>query len=110
MRKKLAYLFFLTLGLFWLLGMTSPSSVKLPIYLLVFSVIYIIFILAILIIASLAYPNTSNSERLFVAVVLSFCPVIVLALESMSTVSLIDTLLAISVPAIIVWYGLKKIY
>jgi hypothetical protein len=34
----------------------------------------------------------------------------VLALESMSTVSLIDTLLAISVPAIIVWYGLKKIY
>lgn len=92
-----------------LLGFIPPDEVKLPIYLLVFSIVYILFTLFGLTIARLAYPKTSYQRKFFVSLVAAFCPLTLMALSTMSTISAIDLFLTFLVPMIVIWYGLKRI-
>jgi hypothetical protein len=109
MRKKLILFLLILAGLLFLLGTTSPDDVEISVYLLVFSLIYILLILVGLMITGLAYPSFSNQKRFFISVVAAFCPLTLLALGTMSTISAIDFFLAIIVPLIVIWYGVKRI-
>jgi hypothetical protein len=91
-----------------LFGFTSPNQSSLPTLLLAFSILYLFCAMIFLIIINLAYDDIKKSQGIFIAFVLAFCPVLLLALESLSTVSFIDILLAIGLPVVIVWYGVKR--
>jgi hypothetical protein len=92
-----------------LLGYTDPSSVNLIIYLAVFGLIYIFCLVSIYMIIKVAYPNLSNYRQVFVAIVLAFSPVSLLAIGTLSSLKLLDVVLCIGVPSAIVWYGLRQI-
>jgi hypothetical protein len=108
MKKIIFSIIVLLIGFALLLGFTSPNKVTLPVYLAVFAIIYLFCTLVLLIIFQLAYSNMLISKKIFISTVLAFCPVILLALNTLSTISLLDVLLAFGVPLLIVWYGFKR--
>ena len=108
MIKKILTLLFISTGLLLLTSVTSPVNATLPIYLAVFSLVYFFFVVLFLIIISLTYAGYDKSKQYFFAVVLGFSPTILLALASLSTISIIDVVLALGVPMMIVWYGVKR--
>lgn len=105
---KLISLLAAIITLVLLLGLTSPVNAPLSIYLAVFFVAYWLCFICIILIIDLAYSQVPRKMRIFTATVLSFSPTILLALASLSSISITDLLLAIGVPAAIVWYGLKS--
>lgn len=90
------------------MGLTSPNAATLPIYLVAFSLVYIFCVLVISLILKIGYSHLADNKRYFIAVVIGFTPTILLALASLSDLSLIDILLAFGLPAAIAWYGLKS--
>ncbi|MFO0881843.1 MAG: hypothetical protein U0491_00090 [Candidatus Saccharimonadales bacterium] len=108
MNKRIIILFATIIALIALMGATSPNTARLPLYLVVFSLIYIISMLVIQLFLDIAYSSLTRSEKLFISIVFAFCPAVIMALGSLSSVSFIDIVLAIGVPAIIVWYGLRR--
>ena len=108
MKRKLLLVIILGVLLILLFSFTSPVQTSLPIFLMVFSLLFFFFASLFLIIISLAYDNLRQSQIIFIALVLAFCPVTFLALESLSTISILDILLTIGIPVIIIWYGLKR--
>jgi uncharacterized membrane protein len=46
-------------------------------------------------------------QRILVSVVLGFTPTVLCALMTLGTVSAIDIVLAIAVPALVAWYGIR---
>lgn len=107
MKKKLILLLIMSGLLAGLLAMTSPNTTNLPVYLVVFGLIYLFFVLVITIIADLAYAKSTPRARFFGASILAFSPTIILAIASLSSLTFIDVILALGVPLAIVWYGLK---
>jgi hypothetical protein len=108
MTKIISAIILFVIGLGLLLGLTSPNHVSLLVYLAVFIIIYFICLLILLLILNFTHPDMSMTKRLFIATVLAFAPIILLALNTISTLSLLDILLACGVPSIIVWYGFKR--
>lgn len=108
MIKRILTLLLFGTGLLLLTSATSPVNATLPIYLAVFSLVYMFFVVLLLIVISLMYASYDKTKQYFIAVVLGFSPTILLALASLSTISVIDVLLALGVPAMIVWYGVKR--
>ena len=107
MKKKLISLTVLAFLLIGIFGFTSPAQIGLPMYLLVFGFVYIFFALLILVIADLAYAKSPEKNRMFGSVVLAFSPTIILAISSLSSLTFVDFLLALGIPIVIVWYGLR---
>jgi|GEM_PF-6464487 len=106
MKQKTLVLLFGFIFLVLFLGIISPTSAQLPVYLVLFSIVYTIFAALFSIIIDVAYAKTPKNRRRFTAIVLAFSPTILLALASLSSISVVDFILAVSVPAAIVWYGL----
>ncbi|MCK9641774.1 MAG: hypothetical protein M0R39_17865 [Prolixibacteraceae bacterium] len=109
MKKRIFIAIASALILLTVLLASSPGEVSLPIYLAVFIDIYVFCVCMIAIIIDLAYGNLPSRQKTFMSLVLAFTPLSLLALETLSTVSLIDVVLAVGLPALLVWYGLKKI-
>jgi hypothetical protein len=107
MKKIILSIIILGLALLLLMGFTSPNSVTLPVYLAVFLVIYLICIFILILILNLAYANLRYSKKLFISAILAFSPVLFLALGTLSSISVLDFVLVIGLPAIIAWYGLR---
>lgn len=72
-----------------------------------FLMVYVTSFLLIKIVIDLAYGQVKRNIRLFAGLVLAFTPTILLALSSLSDISIIDVVFAFGVPAIIVWYAIK---
>ena len=108
MNKKIILLITTSLLLVSIFGFISPTSAGLPLYIFVFSLIYIISFLVIILFLDLAYSTLPKAERRFIALVLGFSPTLVLALASLSSLSVIDFALAVGVPIIIIWYGVRR--
>lgn len=107
MKKKIILLFLTLLSLVSFLGFVSPNSARLPVYLVIFSLVYVVFALVFSLVIDLAYARLPKSRRRFAAIILGFSPTIILALTSLSSVSVVDFTLAIAIPVVIVWYGLR---
>lgn len=108
MKIKITALVICSVALGLLLAATNPNGAKLPLYLLIFSLVYVISSLLLLLFLDLAYSGLHSVEKRFIAIVLGFSPTILLALASLSTLSVIDVLLATGIPFIIVWYGIRR--
>lgn len=108
MRKIIIAIILLLAAFTLLLGYTSPNNVTLPVYLAVFAVIYLFFALIVFATISLAYNHMARTRIIFLSVVIAFAPVILLALNTISTLSLLDIILALGIPLIVVWYGFKR--
>jgi hypothetical protein len=90
------------------LGTISPNGAKLSTYLVVFSLFYILFTLLCLLFIELAYAHISRYQQVFSAIVIGFSPTILLALASLTSLSIIDVVLALGIPFVIVWYSLRR--
>ncbi len=108
MKKKIIILASSITALVIVLGTIPPTGAKLSTYLLVFSLLYVFFTVLCLLFIELAYSHISRYQQLFTAIVLGFSPTILLALASLTSLSIIDVVLAVGVPFIIVWYSLKR--
>ena len=91
-----------------LLGLTKPDGNNIAIYLAIFGLVYALSVQIVYIIFEIAYPKVTKSNKLFIAIVLAFTPVMLLALSTLNSVELIDIVLSIGVPLAIVWYGIKQ--
>ena len=91
-----------------LLGIISPDSVSLPLYLVVLAFFYAISTIIILIVIKLFFTDISVQRQRFVATVCGFIPVGILALGSLSRLTFLDVLLVTTVPLLIVWYAIKR--
>lgn len=108
MIKKLLLLATCVVALAFLLALQSPKGAGLPLYLAVFFLVYIICVVVTLLFIELAYSHIGKNKQLFNAVVLGFSPVILLALASLSSLSLVDVLLAVGIPSAVVWYSSRR--
>ena len=108
MNKKMVTLLGTLLALVGVLSLSSPVGGRAPLFLLVFALVYTVSSLLIRLVLDLAYGGMPVSERRFIALVLAFSPTILLALSSLSTLSVIDIVLAIGVPVIVIWYGVRR--
>jgi hypothetical protein len=108
MKKLALFAAFIALVLLLILSLFNPTTVALPLFMLVFVLIYALATLLILIIIRWMNPKLSRTRLAFCACVLAFCPVALLALQSIGNLSFLDAVLSIALPAIIVWYALKK--
>jgi len=107
MKNNLIILCTSTIALAVIFASTSPDGVGLPVYLAVFSLVYIFCLSVITLVLELAYSKTPKTSRRFTAIVLAFSPTILLAIATLSSLTIIDFLLALGIPIVIVWYGLK---
>lgn len=107
MKNNLIILFASMIALAVVFACTSPDGVGLPVYLAVFSLVYIFCLSVITLVLELAYSKTPKASRRFTAIVLAFSPTILLAIATLSSLTIIDFLLALGIPIVIVWYGLK---
>lgn len=107
MKNNLIVLMASAMALAIVFASTSPNNIGLPVYLGVFSLIYIFCLSVITLVIELAYAKTPKNTRRFIAIVLAFSPTILLAITTLSSLTIIDFLLAVGIPAVIVWYGLK---
>ena len=107
MKKIILLLIVLGVTLLLLTGFTSPNNVTLPVYLAVFLVIYLICVFILMLIINLAYIGLQRSKTIFISAVLAFTPVLFLAFGTLSSISVLDFVLVIGLPAVIVWYGLR---
>lgn len=90
------------------LGLVSHDDASLPFYLLILALFYIFFTLLGLLIITLFYRDADISKRRFVAVMLGFIPVGIIALGSLSRLTFIDVFLVVAIPLVIVWYAIKR--
>lgn len=95
-------------GILTVLSVFNPKEAVLPIFMAIFVLIYAFFCLLIVIIIKWAYPKLPKAHLIFNACVLAFCPVTLLALSSIGSLSFLDAILSIVIPLIIVWYSSKK--
>jgi hypothetical protein len=107
MKKRLLFLLLTAIILAIFFGSFSPNEAKLPVYLVLFSIIYLFSTQLFSIIIDLAYAKIPKRSRRFAAIVLGFSPTVLLALASLSSITVVDFILAIGIPTIIVWYGLR---
>ena len=91
-----------------MLGLTEPDGNNIAIYLAIFGLTYALSAQVTYLIVTVAYPKIAKSNKLFIAIVLAFTPVMLLALSTLNSVKLIDIVLSIGVPLAIVWYGIKQ--
>jgi hypothetical protein len=108
MNKKIIALLISILCLLAVLASTTPNNARLPLYLIIFSLVYVVSFFVIILFLDLAYTSISASERRFIAIVLGFSPTIIIALASLSSVSVIDIALAVGVPVLVIWYTLRR--
>lgn len=108
MRKFIVAWFVLLASILAMLSIFNPKTVALPLLMAVFILIYAFFVVSVLLVIKWAHLNLSNMQSLFVACVIAFCPVTLLALQSIGSLSFLDAILSIVIPVIFVWYGLKR--
>lgn len=107
-KVKLFSIAILALGIVLFLGLTSPNNASLLMYAIVFFLIYSFCLLLISVIMDIAYTNINQKMRFFIATVLAFSPTALVALSSLSSISVVDVFFAVTLPVAIVWYGLKN--
>lgn len=105
---KLFSIVILLVGFFMLLGLTSPNNASPLMYVLMFLIIYLFSLLVISVVLDVAYSKLTSKMRFFIASVSAFTPTIIVALSSLSTISIIDVVFAVAIPSLIVWYGIKN--
>jgi hypothetical protein len=106
-KNKLLILAMSVIGLMAVMSYYSPINSDLKLYLAVYSLIYIICFIAIWFFIDVAYQQESNNH-VIIAAVLAFTPVSVLAVSSLSSLSLMDVALSVLVPLIIVGIIIKR--
>ena len=108
MKKKFTLLLITSVLILISLGLFSPVDARLPVYLALFSLLYVFFTLLFSIIIDVSYAKIDSNRRRFAAVILGFSPTILLALASLSSITFIDFVLATGIPIVIVWYGIRR--
>jgi hypothetical protein len=89
-------------------GIVNATEANLLVYLVVFLLLFIIFSLAIGLVLRVAYGAMHKASRIFISFVLAFIPTGILALSSLSSVTVMDFALVLAIPILLVWYGLKN--
>jgi hypothetical protein len=109
-RKHTPYIAIICLiaGLMLLASFYNPNDSPLIVFLAIFLILYLLACLIIMIITKLSSTKASSKQTVFIASVLAFCPVTLLSLSSLGNLTLLDAILALGVPGIVVWYGLKN--
>lgn len=108
MKYKVIIFWFVSFGWLALFSLTTPKNESLLLYLLIFLILFIWSYLLINIVLSLAYPYANGQKLIYISTILAFIPTVILALVTVTTISVIDIVLAVSIPLIIVWYLYKR--
>lgn len=107
--KKLAVSLVTLIVIFGLmLSIFNPKTSLLPVFLLMFVLGYAALCVSIALLLSWVYPKMLKSRLVFASCILAFCPVVILALQSVGGLSILNFMLALILPAIIVWYAFKR--
>ena len=99
---------FLAAALLVIFSNISPVNADIKIYLLIYFLVYILFVLIVWSLLDFVYHKISNSLKIFSALIISTSPVSILAIASLSNLSLIDIVLSIAIPLVLVWYIRNK--
>ena len=86
----------------------NPKTSPLPVFLLIFILGYAAVCVSVLLLLRWIYPKMSKSRLTFSSCILAFCPIIILALQSVSSLSILNFMLALVLPIVIVWYAFKR--
>ena len=105
---KLLLISFMILILLGIFSIISPIDANLLIYLAVFVLVYLLCFTIILFIVDIAYHHNDQSTKLLGSAILAFAPVTLLAIASLSALSLMDIVLTLSIPPLVVWYVYKR--
>lgn len=107
-KKKLITLTVITAILLLIFSISNPSSVSALVYIGVFAIVYLWLYCIISVVIELAYPGMKQGPRRFASIVLSFGPVVVLALSTLTDITALDIVLALGTPGVICWYSLSR--
>lgn len=91
-----------------LFSFIDASSTSLSIYFFVFALVYLIFSQLINIVIRIGYSSMKQSSRLFISFVLAFIPTGILALSTLSDVTILDFVFVLAIPILVVWYGIRN--
>jgi hypothetical protein len=108
MKKMIISLTILLLTLGAVLSIFSSKTSPLPIFLLIFVIGYAVICVSTALLLRWIYPKMSKPRLTFAACVLAFCPIVILALQSVGGLSILNFILALLLPTVIVWYVLKR--
>jgi hypothetical protein len=108
MKKTILALMSVTIGLLCLFSFYNPKSTPLIIHMAIFVFLYVWFVMALLVIIKTGFYKLKLRRQLFVATILAFFPVAIIALFSVGGLTLLNFIISLGIPTIIVWYGLRS--
>jgi hypothetical protein len=91
-----------------ILSVFNPKASSLPVHLAVFVVIYAMAVNGIAILIKLFNRGLNRAKTTLIACVTAFCPLSIISLQAINSLSIINLILATLIPLIIIWYILKR--
>ncbi len=85
----------------------DPFSLNPLGFLTITLLVYLFSVVTITLLVRLFFDRFNNAETRYLGISLAFGPTIIFALLTMSNLTFIDILLAIMLPALVAWYGLR---
>ena len=108
MKKNILGIIFTIILLVVATGIINASKTSLAIYLVIFILVLVVVGLIINLVLMIAYGSMHKTSRVFISFVLAFIPTGILALSSLSSVTIIDFALVLAIPILLVWYGARN--
>jgi hypothetical protein len=108
MKKLILSLVILLLMFGTTLSVFNPETSPLPVFLLIFVLGYVFICVLIALLLGWIYPKMSKTRLTFASCVLSFCPIVILALQSVGSLSILSFIIALILPMVIVWYVSRR--
>jgi hypothetical protein len=98
----------LSASLVILFSIISPTSPNILLFLAIFVEVYLLLIVVSQIIIKVSHSNISKNRALFLSIMFAACPVMLVAIESLSGINWLDLFLVIGIPGLISWYGIRS--